>query len=127
MAKPSPECLLVDATGRLIDMDALISRLRRESQRVLADDEIGLVLYVGDQGLFSLEPTDDGEFLASPVVEVSRPRFPTRLLRRQIGAKVVSVTADTVFIVRDGETLKKIRAEKLVPGMVLASGEKVFR
>jgi hypothetical protein len=39
----------------------------------------------------------------------------------------LSVTADSVFVVRDGNTLKKVRAEKLEPGMVLASGVKVYR
>jgi hypothetical protein len=37
------------------------------------------------------------------------------------------VTADAVFVVKDGNALKKVRAEKLEPGMVLASGEKVYR
>jgi len=40
---------------------------------------------------------------------------------------VLSVTADAVFVIRDGSTLKKVRAEKLEPGMMLASGEKVYR
>jgi len=78
-------------------------------------------------GTYNLKPTDGGEFLAQPVTEISRPRFSTRVLRKQIGATVLSVTADAVFVIRDGGTLKKVRAEKLEPGMVLASGEKVYR
>ena len=93
----------------------------------MADDEVGLVLYVGGLGIYSLKPTDSSEFLAQPVTEISRPRFSVRILRKQIGATVLSVTADAVFVVRDGSILKKVRAEKLEPGMVLASGEKVYR
>jgi len=127
MAVPAEHLLLVDSEGRRLDVDALVDKLRREPARVLADDEVGLVLYTGDLGLYSLKPTDSGAFLAQPVSEISRPRFSTRMLRKQIGATVLSVTADAVFVVRDGNTLKKVRAEKLEPGMVLASGEKVYR
>lgn len=51
----------------------------------------------------------------------------THILRKQIGATVLSVTEDAVFVIREGQSLKKIRAEKLEPGMVLATGEKVYR
>ena len=127
MAVPAEQLILVDAQGQRLDVDALVERLRRERQRILADDEVGLVLYVGDLNLYSMKPTESGEFLATPVTEISRPRFSGRMLRKQIGATVMSVTADAVFVVRDGNALKKVRAEKLEPGMVLASGEKVYR
>jgi cytochrome P450 len=127
MGVPAEQVLLVDSDGQAIHLDALVERLRKEPSRVLADDEVGLVLYVGDLGIYHLKPTDSGEFLAQPVTEISRPRFSTQVLRKQIGATVLSVTADAVFLVRDGDTLKKVRAEKLEAGMVLASGEKVYR
>jgi cytochrome P450 len=127
MALPAEQLMLVDSAGRAVEVDALIERLRDEPQRVLADDEVGVVVYVGDLGIYSLKPTESGAFLAQPVTEISRPRFSTRVLRRQIGATVLSVTADAVFVVRDGNALKKVRAEKLEPGMILASGEKVYR
>ena len=72
----------------------------------LADDEMGIVLYVGGLGIYSLKPTESGEFLAQLVTEISRPRFSTRILRKQIGATVLSVTADAVFVVREGDILK---------------------
>lgn len=127
MAIPAEQIILVSSDGQVVDINVLVEQLRREPKLILADDEIGLVLYVGGLGIYSLKPTDGGEFLAQPVTEISRPRFSTRVLRKQIGATVLSVTADAVFVVRDGSTLKKIRAEKLEPGMVLASGEKVYR
>ena len=127
MASPKEQLLLVDSEGKSIAVDELIEDLRRDDSRVLADDELGLIVYVGDLGIYELTPTETGEFLGRPVTQVSRPRFPVRILRKQIGARVFSVTADAVFVVRDGALLKKVRAEKLEPGMVLASGEKVFR
>lgn len=127
MAIPAEQLLIVDRNGQRVDVDALVENLRGDSGRVLADDEIGLLLYVGDLDLYSLKPTDSGEFLAQPVTEISRARFGTRILRRQIGATVMSLTSDAVFVIRDGSVLRKVRAEDLTPGMVLASGEKVYR
>jgi len=127
MAIPAEQLMLVDSTGQTVEIDAFVERLRGERNRILADDEVGLVLYVGDLGIYSLKPTDSGAFLAQPVTEISRPRFSTRVLRKQIGATILSVTADAVFVIKDGNALKKVRAEKLEPGMVLASGEKVYR
>lgn len=127
MAIPEEQIILVDSEGKRVELDALVERLRREPERILADDEVGLVLYIGGLGIYNLKPIDSGEFLAQPVTEISRPRFSTRVLRKQIGATVLSVTSDAIFVVRDGNTLKKIRAEKLEPDMVLASGEKVYR
>lgn len=126
MGLPSEQILLITKDGDPVEIDTLVEGLRNETHRVLADDEIGLVLYVGDLGIYNLKPTETGEFLAQLVTEISRPRFSTTVLRRQIGAVVSSVTADAVFVIRDGDTIKKVRADKLEPGMVLASGEKVF-
>jgi hypothetical protein len=64
---------------------------------------------------------------AAPVTEISRARFGTRILRRQIGATVMSVTSDATFVIKEGSVLRKVRAEDLEPGMMLASGEKVYR
>lgn len=127
MASPSEQILLVTKAGERVQIDELIDRVRKEPGRILADDEIGLTVYVGDLGIYNLKPTADGEFLAGLVTEISRPRFSTRVLRRQIGASVLSVTADAVFLIRDGEKFRKVRAENLEPGMVLASGEKVYQ
>ena len=127
MASPKEQLLLVDRTGALIGVDELVEKLRNDEARVLADDEVGLIIYVGDLEYYNLTPTETGEFLAQPVTQVSRPRFPVNVLRKQIGARVFSVTEDAVFVIREGSSLRKVRAGKLEPGMVLASGEKVFR
>lgn len=127
MPVPREQLILVYSDGTRIEADALIEKLRGDADRVLADDEIGLVLYVGDLGIYNLKPVGSGEFLAQPVTQISRPRFHTRILRKQIGATVLSVTEDAVFVIREGQSLKKTRAEKLEPGMVLATGEKVYR
>ena len=127
LASPKHQLLLVDEAGEPLIADELVEKLRNDESRVLADDAVGLVIYVGDLKIYELVPIETGEVLARSVTQISRPRFPTRILRKQIGARVMSITSDAVFIVREGGTLKKVRAEKLTPGMVLASGEKVFR
>ncbi len=127
MAIPAEQILLVTKDGERIHIDELIDRLRSESKRILADDEVGLTLYVGDLDIYNLKPTSSGEFLAQLVTEVSRPRFAARVLRRQIGASMISVTGDAIFVIRRGNTLKKVRAENLEAGMVLALGEKVYQ
>jgi hypothetical protein len=127
MAFPSEQILLVTENGEPVQIDELIERLQNDQSRILADDEIGIIAYVGDLGIYNLKPTSSGEFLAQHVTEISRPRFSTRILRRQIGAAMLSVTSDAVFIIRDGGKFRKVRAEKLEPGMVLASGEKVYQ
>ena len=127
MGVPAEQVIVVDSKGQRVDLDVLVERLRAERQRVLVDDAVGLVVYVGGLGLYSLKPTENGDYMAQPMTEIHRPRFSMRVLRKQIGATVLSVTADAVFVVREARTLKKVRAENLEPGMVLASGEKVFR
>ncbi len=127
MAVPTEQIVLVDSNGKEIDHDSLVAQLRTDRKRVLADDEVGLVIYVADLGIYMLTPTDSGEFLAQQVTEISRPRFSTRVIRKQIGHTVLSVTADAVFVVLENDSLRKVRAEKLEPGMILASGEKVYR
>lgn len=127
LATPGDQHILVDENGGRVSVADLVEQLRHDPRRVLADDEIGLIVYVGDLRLYELRPTESGEFIASKVTQISRPRFPVRILRKQIGARVFSVTADAVFVVREKDVLKKVRAEKLKPGMMLASGEKVFR
>jgi len=119
--------MLVTRDGEPIQIELIVDRLRQQRERVLADDEIGLVIYVGDLTVYSLEPTESGEFLARHVTEISRPRFATRVLRKQIGATVRSGTVEAVFVVKDAGALRKVRAERLEPGMVLASGDKVYR
>jgi hypothetical protein len=79
MALPAEQLMLVDSAGRPVEVDGLIEQLRGEPQRVLADDEVGVVVYVGDLGIYSLKPTESGAFLAQPVTEISRPRFSTRV------------------------------------------------
>jgi hypothetical protein len=126
--------ILFNAKHERIDADELIDTCKKDPKRILADDEIGTVVYVGDlricrlSGLADLETGElqnsDGHW--QKVVEISRVRFPARIIRRQIGSVVMSITSDSVFLVRDGEYIRKVRGEDLTKGMVLATGEKVF-
>jgi hypothetical protein len=45
---------LLNAKGKPIDIDELIEVCRTQPERILADDEIGFVAYVGDMNIFSV-------------------------------------------------------------------------
>ena len=127
MAYPPGQVQLMMRDGSPIEIESIVEELRKQPERVLADDEVGVILYVGDLEVYKLTPTPTGEVLAQHVTEISRPRFSTGILRRQIGATVMDITSDAPFVIRDGERLRKVRAEDLKPGMVLSSGDKVYR
>ena len=126
--------ILINAKHERIDVDELIDACKKDPKRILADDEIGTVVYVGDLGisrLSGLAHPKTGELQNSDghwqeVIEISRVRFPARIIRRQIGSVVMSITSDSVFLVRDGKYIRKVRGEDLTKGMMLATGEKIF-
>lgn len=127
--------MLVNSRGEKIDVDDLIQRCRSDVNRILADDEVGLVVYVGDMDVYGVAglghpvtghpPWDSNAYWTQKVNEVSLIRF-GETVRRQIGSVVKSLPAGSVFVVRDGDKLRKVRAEKLKPGMTLHTGEKVY-
>jgi hypothetical protein len=57
--------------------------------------------------------------------QVSVARFGSSV-RRQIGSVVKTLSADSVFVIRDGDRLLKVKAKDLRPGMILRTGEKVY-
>lgn len=131
----SDKPVLIDSRGQRIDVDELIERCRADPNRILADDEIGLVVFVGDLDVYSVSglghpktgvppPTVNGQWMHK-VKEVSVNRFGSSV-RRQIGSVVRSLPADSVFVIRDGHGLRKVKAKDLKRGMVLRTGEKVY-
>lgn len=126
MSIPKEQITIVNIKGEKIDIDHLISEIGTENKRILVDDEIGKVIYVGDLELYSLKPIQGGNYLAEKVLQIRRIRFGTTLIRKQIGGTVLSVTSDTVFLVKEKDYIRKVRADALKKGMILASGEKVF-
>ncbi len=131
----SDKPVLIDSRGQQIDIDELVERCRLERNRVLADDEVGTVVYVGDLDVFTVtglghpgtgeaSPHFDGRWVQK-VKEFSIVRFGTSV-RRQIGSVIRTLPADSVFHVRDGNGTRKVKAGDLKPGMVLRTGEKVY-
>jgi len=131
----SDKPILINSRRERIDIDLLVEQCRSDPDRVLADDEIGTVVYVGDMDIYSfsaLGHPETGESVpnmpghwAQKVNEVSIIRF-GKSVRRQIGSVVKTLSADSVFVIREGNNLRKVRAADLKPGMVLHSGEKIF-
>lgn len=126
---------LINSKHERIDVDELIERCRSNPNRILADDEVGLVVYVGYLDIYSVSglghpetgnpPPDASGHWVQRVKEVSVIRF-GGTVRRQIGSVVKSLSADSVFVIRDGDSLRKVKATDLKPGMVLRTGEKVY-
>ncbi len=130
------QAVLLDSHGREIDLERFVAECRKDERRVLADDEIGLVLFVGDLDVYTLSALAD-PFTGTPgphpedrwlkkVSEITQPRFAAPSVRHQIGSVVASYSADAVFLVVEKGRIRKVRGENLTKGMILATGEKVF-
>ena len=131
----SDKPILLNSKHEPVDVDDLIETCRADPDRVLADDEIGFVAYVGDMDIVSVgglghpvtgAPSlhEDGHWVQK-VSEISVVRF-GESIRRQIGSVVKTLATDSVFVIRDGNALRKVKAKDLKPGMVLHTGEKVY-
>ncbi len=118
--------LLINSNGKEIDIDELFNSYSDESDRVLANDEIGTIIYTADLDVFSLEVTSTGHLIPKKVNQLSRCRFGTSIIRLQIGGKIASYSSDTIFQVKKDDYVIKVRADKLKKGMVLSTGEKVY-
>jgi len=117
---------LINSNGEGIDIDKLFNSYSDESVRVLANDEIGTIIYTADLDIFSLEVTSTGHLIPKKVNQLSRSRFSTSILRLQIGGKIASYSSDTIFYIKKDDYIIKVRADKLKKGMILSTGEKVY-
>lgn len=118
--------MIVNDKGITVDIDVLIDKLKKDSKRVLVDDEMGIVIYTADLNYYSVQPQTNGTINYVRIHQIGKPRYSTPLIRRQIGNVVSSISSDTIFLVKEGNYIKKVRADKLEKGMILISGEKVF-
>ena len=69
-------------------------------------------------------PLGEGQWVQR-VNEISVIRFGGSV-RRQIGSVVKTLATDSIFVIKDGNVLRKVKAQDLKPGMVLRTGEKVY-
>jgi intein/homing endonuclease len=126
MSSPGHQFIIIDNNKNRITVDEIFNRYGNDEKRIIAKDEIGKCLYIGDLDYYSLKTLPDGQYIAQRLNEVRLSRFSTELIRRQIGGTVLSVTIDTVFLVRKDDQILKVRAEDLKKGMILTTGEKVY-
>lgn len=117
---------LISSLGKEIDINELFKSYDDDSDRVLANDEIGTILYTADLDIFSLDITSNGQLVPKKVNQISRSRFGTSIVRLQIGGKISSYSSDTVFHIKKDDFVIKVRADKLKNGMILSTGEKVY-
>ena len=64
--------------------------------------------------------------LLQKLKEIRSSRFSTKLIHDDKLRYSISLTADTIFLVRKDDHIIKVRAEDLEIGMVLINGEKVY-
>lgn len=117
---------LINSQGEELDVNELFRSYDDDSDRVLANDEIGTILYTADLDIYSLDVTSDGQLVPKKVNQISRSRFGTSIIRLQIGGKIASYSSDTIFHVKKDDYVVKVRADKLKKGMILSNGEKVY-
>ena len=117
---------LINGKAEELDIDELFHRHGNDSKRMLVDDEIGTVLYTADLDIYFLDITPNGELIPKKVNQIKRSRFSASIIRIQIGGKISSYSADTIFLVKKDDYVIKVRADKMKKGMVLATGEKVY-
>jgi len=117
---------LFKSNGQKIDIDKLFNSYSDDSDRVLANDEIGTIIYIADLYIYSIEVTSNGHLIPKKVNQLSRSRFSTSILRLQIGGKIASYSSDTIFYIKKDDYIIKVRADKLKKGMILSTGEKVY-
>lgn len=116
----------INSKGEEFDVDKLFESFENDTERVLANDEIGTILYTADLDIFSLDITSDGRLVPKKVNQIKKSRFGTPTLRIQIGGKIASYSSDTIFYIKKDDYVIKIRADKLKKGMILSTGEKVY-
>jgi hypothetical protein len=127
--------VLINSRGQRLDIEEVVEHCRKDPNRILANDEVGMVIYVGDLDVFTVtglghpktgeaSPHPDGRWVQK-VKEFSVVRFGNNV-RRQIGSVIRTLPADSVFHIRDGSGIRKVKACDLKPGMVLRTGEKVY-
>jgi intein/homing endonuclease len=126
MSSPNHQFIIVDKNGNRVTIDEIFYRHGNEEKRIIANDEIGKSLYIGDLEYYSLKLLPNMKYISQRLNEVRSSRFSTELIRRQIGGTVLTVTADTVFLVKKDDHILKVRAEDLKKGMILTTGEKVY-
>ena len=117
---------LIDKDGNKISINEIFEQYGNDQKRILADDEIGKCLYVGDLEYYSVTQLPNKQYFYQKLKEVRLSRFNKGLIRHQIGATVLSVTLDTVFLIKKDNHIIKLRAEDLKKGMILVTGEKVY-
>jgi len=131
----SEQPILVNSKLERIDFDELVERCRKDANRILADDDVGIVVYVGDLDIHTITgvghpitgdaPPDPTGHWVQKVNQISVKRFGSTV-RHQIGSVVRTLASDSVFVVRENETVRKVKAADLKPGMILDTGEKVY-
>src|SRR5271170_4832603 len=111
MIDDSNSTLLFDKAGNRTSIDELLAICIANPDRIIADDELGKVVFVGDLGVKVVSgvsdpltgdpPLNPGGHFRQSVMQIAILHYPPRTVRRQIGAVARTISSDEVFIVRE--------------------------
>jgi len=90
----------INSKGEEIDVDKLFEKFEDDHERVLVNDEVGTIIYTADLDIFSIDVTFDGRLVPKKVNQIRRSRFGSPIIRIQIGGKIASYSADTIFYIK---------------------------
>src|SRR5260370_41542287 len=102
----SDKPMLINSKRERVDVEKLVEQCRSDSNRILADDEIGTVVYFGDMDIFAVtglghpesgdSAPDKSGYWVQKVKQFSVVRFGQNV-RHQIGSLLKSLSADKDF------------------------------
>lgn len=120
MPVPKAGITLYDRTGKRRDLDDVIDEVRQLPGRVVADDDLSIVVDLAGLG-FQTTSMDwkSGQPKRADVSLLHKRKKTARILRVTVATGVaVDVAEDTLFHVRDAAgAIRHVRADMLKPGM----------
>lgn len=127
MPVPKGAITLYDSSGARRDLDEVIDSVRRLPGRLVADDDLSIVVDLAGLG-FQTESMDwkSGTLKRAIVSVLHKRKKSARILRITTASGwAIDAAQDTLFHVRDASgTIRHVRADMLKPGMDILAGEK---
>ena len=126
MAVPEYGVTIYDKDGNIHKIGDLVDKLKKEPERVLVDDEIGISIDISDLEyyVYSYDLTTKMNKKAK-ISTLHHRKKKAQILRITLSSGIaVDVSEDTLFHVKDKNgDLKYVRADKLKADMEVLSGK----
>lgn len=120
MAVPENSVTIYDKDGNIHQIGELVSRLKKEKERILIDDDVGISIDISDLEFYVYSyDINKRESKKAKISTLHHRKKKVKILKITLGnGTAVKVSEDTLFHVKnkDGQ-LKYVRAGKLKLGM----------